>query len=76
MAKNVILGMGTLPPGVVLGPQPMAMEITVKGDTVSAQAAGTALGAWPGGGAYTAGMVAVGCGVHEAVFDDFSVAPQ
>lgn len=75
LSKNVTLGAGSLPPGVGGLAQPIALEITVKGDTVSARAAGSDLGAWGSGGAFTGGMVALGSGVHVAVFDDFSVAP-
>jgi hypothetical protein len=75
LARNVTLGAGTLPQQSGGLAQPMALEITVKGSTVSARAAGSDLGAWPSGGVYTAGMVALGSGVHEAMFDDFSVAP-
>lgn len=75
LSKNVTLGAGSLPPGVGGLGQPVALEITVKGDTVSARAAGSDLGAWGGGGAFIGGLVALGSGMHVAVFDDFSVAP-
>ena len=55
--------------------QPTALELTAKGDEVSASVAGAPLGSWPGGAAFAGGMIAIGSGVHEAVFDNLFVEP-
>ena len=73
LAGAASLANGTLAPGFD-ATQPTALELTAQGDTVSVKVAGQVLGAWPGGGAFTAGMVAIGSGVHAAIFDDFLVA--
>lgn len=70
-AANVTLANGTL---AGYDPaRPTALELALAGDAVSASVGGVALGSWPGRGAFAAGMVALGSGVHEAVFDDFFV---
>jgi hypothetical protein len=78
-AWSVTAGNLTLANGTLAGfdaSQPTPIELTAKGDSLSARARGAALGGpWGGLGRFAGGMVAIGSGVHEAVFDDFSVAP-
>ena len=78
-AWSVTAGNLTLANGTLAGfdvSQPTPIELPAKGDSLSARARGAALGGpWGGLGRFAGGMVAIGSGVHEAVFDDFSVAP-
>ena len=74
LAGPAVIGNGTV--GSSYSPaQPTALELTVKGDLVSASVGGAPLGSWPGNGTFTGGMIAIGSGVHAATFDDLSVAP-
>ena len=64
----------TLANGTIAAPTaPTRLVLAAKGDSVSASLGGAALGTWPGRAMFGGGMVALGSGVHEALFDDFAV---
>jgi hypothetical protein len=54
---------------------PTLLSLTTKGDLISATIGSNFLGSWSGLKNYSAGMVAIGSGVHLATFDNFFVEP-
>ena len=73
-ARNETLANGTLASGPP-GGAPTRLVLAARGDTVSASVGSSALGSWPGRTMFSAGLVAMGSGVHEASFDDLLVEP-